>query len=131
MIFQGNEDLQKLPYLNYMKMAASSSKINPSKPPLTETAAWFHSLRTYLQVCEWKTLKDGLLLELTYSGWKFANGEAILIMADQVISFHYSLYRRAVLFLLFYGSPCILIIIGKGIVLLLFQETHCILFIKL
>ena len=65
MIFQGNEDLKKLRYLNYMKMAASSSKINTSKLPPIEKAAWFHALRTYLQVWEWKTLKDGLLLEVT------------------------------------------------------------------
>ena len=65
MIFQGNEDLQKLRYLNYMKMAASSSKTNPPKLQPTKRAAWFHSLRTYFQVWEWKTLKDGPLLEVT------------------------------------------------------------------
>ena len=120
MIFQGNEDLQKLRYLNYMKMAASSSKINLSKLPPTERAAWFHSLRTLLRVWEWKTLKDGPLLEVTDTGWKFENKEAVPIMTDQVISFHYSWCRRAILFFLFYVNPCILIIIGKGIVLLLF-----------
>ena len=101
-------------------MAASSSKINPSKLPPTGRAAWFHSLRTYLQVWEWKTLKDGPLLEVTDWGWKFENGEAVPTMTDQVISFYYSRYRGAILFLLFYGSPCILVIIGRGIVLLLF-----------
>ena len=40
-----NEDsLQSLRYTMYMKMVASSSKIKPSKLPLTERSAWFHSL---------------------------------------------------------------------------------------
>ena len=117
MIFQSNEDLQKLRYLNYMKMAASLSKINPSKLPPTERAVWFHSLRTYLQMWEWKALKHGPLLKVTDWGWKFENGEAVPIMTDQVISFHYSGYRGAIIFFLFYGNLCILIIIGRGIIL--------------
>ena len=103
-----------------MKMAASSSKINPSKHPPAERVAWFHSLRTYMQVWEWKTLKDGPLLEVTDCGWKFENGEAVPIMTDQVILFHYSWYKEAILFFIFYGNPCILVIKGRGIVLLLF-----------
>ena len=114
MIFQGNEDLQKLRYLNCIKMAASSSKINPSEFPPTERKAWFHLLTTHLQVWEWKTLKDGPLLQVTDCGWKFENGEAVPIMTDQVISFHYSRYRGAIQFLLLYGSPCSLIIVGRG-----------------
>ena len=120
MIFQGNEYLQEVRYLNYRKMVASSNKINPSQLPLTEKAAWFHSLRTYLQILEWKTLKDCLLLEITDWGWEFKNGEVVPIITDQVISFHYSWYRGTIRFLIFYGSPCILIIIGMAILLLLF-----------
>ena len=71
---------------------------------------------------------DGPLVEVTDWGWKFENG-AVLTMTDQVISFHYSRHRGAILFLLFYGSPCI-IITGRGIVLFLFYETHCILIIE-
>ena len=74
----------------------------------------------YLQVWEWKPLKDGPLLEITDWGWKFQNGQTVTIMTDQVTSFQYSRYRVSILFLLFYGSPCSLIIIGRGIVLLLF-----------
>ena len=52
-----NEDsLQSLRYTMYMKMAASSSKIKPSKLPPTERFAWFHSLRVYLQVCFFFTI---------------------------------------------------------------------------
>ena len=70
---------------------------------------------------EWKTLEDDPLLEVRDWEWKFENGEAVLIMTHQVISFHYSPCRGAILFLVFYGSLCILIvIIGSGIALLLF-----------
>ena len=52
-----NEDsLQSLRYTMYMKMAASSSKIKPSKLPPTERFAWFHSLPVYLQVCFFFTI---------------------------------------------------------------------------
>ena len=44
------DTLEQLRYTNYMKMAASSSKMAPSKLPPTERSAWFHSLRVYLQV---------------------------------------------------------------------------------
>ena len=44
-----NEDsLQILRYTMYMKMAASSSKIKPSKLPPTEQSAWFQSLSVSL-----------------------------------------------------------------------------------
>ena len=69
---------------------------------------------------EWKPLKDGPLLEIADRGWKFQNGQTVTMMTDQVISFHYSRYRGSILFLLFYGSPCSLIIIESGVVLLLF-----------
>ena len=44
------DTLQTLRYSNYMKMAASSSRIIPSKLPPTERTAHFHSLRVYLQL---------------------------------------------------------------------------------
>ena len=44
------ETLPSLRYRLYMKMAASSTKISPSKLPPTDRAAYFHSLRVYLQV---------------------------------------------------------------------------------
>ena len=42
--------LTALIYLSYMKMAASSTYITPSKLPPTERTAHFHSLRVYIQV---------------------------------------------------------------------------------
>ena len=44
------DSLQELRYRKYIKMAASSSKLSPSKLPPTERAASFHSLRVKLQV---------------------------------------------------------------------------------
>ena len=44
------DSLQILRYASYMKMAASATKVNPSKLPPTERTAYFHSLRAYLQV---------------------------------------------------------------------------------
>ena len=44
------DSLTTLRYASYMKMAATSSRIVPSKLPPTERAAHFHSLRAYLQV---------------------------------------------------------------------------------
>ena len=69
----GTEKLEKVRYQNYMKMVASATKINPSKLPPSRRSAWFHSLRTYLQVMEWKTLKMGLQLDPTNWGWKEEN----------------------------------------------------------
>ena len=57
-------------------------------------------------------MKDGILLEVTNWGWKFENGDVVPTLAHQVISCYYYWYRRAILFLLFYGSPRILIFIG-------------------
>ena len=44
------DDLCKLRYNQYMKMTAGTNRINPSKLPPSERAAYFHSLRVYLQV---------------------------------------------------------------------------------
>ena len=110
MIFQGDADLQKLQYLNYMKMAASSSKFicqsfhregnMVSFIKFIHVFNFNHSL-TYFQVWEWQSLEDGLLLELLDWEWKFENGEAATNMKHQVSSFHYSQRRGAILFLLF------------------------------
>ena len=135
MIFQGNEDLQKLRSLNYMKMATSSSNENgyifvqnlSVKASIYGEGSVVSFIKNELASVEMEN-SDGPLVEVTDWGWKFENG-AVLTMTDQVISFHYSRYRGAILFLLFYGSSCV-IIIGRGIVLFLFYETQCILIIK-
>ena len=44
------DTLATLRYKSYMKMAACSSRIVPSKLPPTERAVHFHSLRVFLQV---------------------------------------------------------------------------------
>ena len=47
---KSEDSLRMLRYTSYMKMAATSSKIVPAKLPPTNRAAYFHSLRVYLQV---------------------------------------------------------------------------------
>ena len=74
-----------------MKMAASSSKINPRKLLPTERASTVVSLiKNVIQVWEWKTLNNGPLLELTDWKWKLDNGEAVPILTDQVHAFFIS-----------------------------------------
>ena len=80
---KSNNTFQQLRYVTYMKMAASSTKISPSKLPPTERSAWYHSLRVYLQVSQWKSLMEGDLNPLDW-GWKIENGKMTPIMTDQV-----------------------------------------------
>lgn len=64
-------------------MAANSTKLIPSKLPPTERAAWFHSLRVYLQVTQWKTLMETQMNALEW-GWKLEDGKMVPVMTDQV-----------------------------------------------
>jgi len=82
---KGSDKLQQLRYTCYMKMAASSSKIAPSKLPPTERAAWYHSLRVYIQLCQWKTLMGCQMDPLDW-GWKIENGKMAPIMTDQNVA---------------------------------------------
>ena len=94
------DDLCKLRYNQYTKMTAGTNRINPSKLPPSERAAYFHSLRVYLQVvfyinllkprlyinfkaCEWKNLDDHQMDPLDW-GWCKKNGKFHPIMTDQV-----------------------------------------------
>lgn len=85
MLYNGKpgDTLTELRYNTYMKMAASASRIVPSKLPPTERTAWYHSLRVYLQVWQWKSLMDCNLSPLEW-GWKIINGKMAPIMTDQV-----------------------------------------------
>ena len=66
-----------------MKMASQSTAINPSKLPPTERAARFHSLRSYLQVCQWKLLLK-CSIDPTNWGWKTIDHQLVPIMTDKV-----------------------------------------------
>ena len=51
------ESLRNLRYYKYMDMVASNStSLDPQKLPPTERAAFYHSLRVYLQIMLWKRL---------------------------------------------------------------------------
>ena len=77
------DTLTELRYKNYMKIAAYSSKIVPSKLPPTERAAWYHSLRVYLQIQQWKTLMECAMNPLDW-GWKVEHGRMTPITTDKV-----------------------------------------------
>ena len=80
---KAGDTLGDLRYNSYMRMAASSSRIVPSKLPPTERSAWYHSLRVYLQIWQWKSLMQCNLSPLEW-GWKLVNGKMEPIKTDQV-----------------------------------------------
>ena len=55
------DDLTDLRYSKYMNMDAKPTKIKPEVLPPTKRAAYFHSLRVYLQLHEWKNLNSEVL----------------------------------------------------------------------
>lgn len=85
MLYKGQEadTLTDLRYAMHMKMAATATKITPSKLPPTERSAWYHSLRAYLQICQWKSLMNCDLNPLEW-GWKLVNEKMTPIMTDKV-----------------------------------------------
>jgi len=86
LMFNGKieDTLTDLRYNIYMKMAASASRIVPSKLPPTERSAWYHSLRVFLQVSEWTSLMECNLNPLEW-GWKMVKGKMTPVMTDEVI----------------------------------------------
>ena len=74
------DTLGSLRYVKYMKITSSKQKLG--KLPLTERAAYFHSLRVYHQVREWNTLEqnNGLATEW---GWKIEDNSLRPILTDE------------------------------------------------
>lgn len=68
-----------------MKVAASSTRITASKLPPTERTAWYHSLRVYIQVEQWKTLMNCELNPINW-GWILEKGKLQPIITDQEIA---------------------------------------------
>ena len=64
-------------------MASKATSISPSKLPPSERAAWFDSLQSYLQVCQWKLLLE-CNIDATNWEWKIINGKLSPIMTDKV-----------------------------------------------
>lgn len=63
-------------------IASSTTTIKPQCLPLTERAAYFHSLRVHLQVIEWKSLMNVSLNPAAW-GWRIIDGIYEPIMTDQ------------------------------------------------
>ena len=76
---KNSDTLSSLRYAKYMKMA--SGKVTPEKLPPTERAAYFHSLRTFLQVQEWNNLENDYL-DATQWGWKVMDNTLVPVMTD-------------------------------------------------
>ncbi|KAK7508145.1 hypothetical protein BaRGS_00000384 [Batillaria attramentaria] len=68
---EGKDTLDSLRHVKYMQKLSSHSgtmAVQPQKLPPTSAAAKFHSTRVYLQVQEWKHLRE--TLSLTAWGWE-------------------------------------------------------------
>ena len=63
-------------------MAANSTKIKPEALPPTKRAAYFHSLRVYLQFHERDNLNSEVL-KTEYWGWKLENNTFVSVMSDE------------------------------------------------
>ena len=61
----------------------SSKAIQPEYLPPTESAAWQHSLRVFLQVTYWKTLDD-THIDPTKWGWRVKDNRLEPVMTDKV-----------------------------------------------
>ena len=68
-----DETLTSLRYASFMSMVSKRFQLQPENLPPTERAAFYHSLRVHLQVCQWKYLELDIL-DATKWGWKLING---------------------------------------------------------
>ena len=74
--------LNSLRYAKYMEMVSTSKRaVDPQKPPPTERAAYFHSLRVHLKVMYWVKLANNYL-DPTQWGWKLANSMLTPVLTD-------------------------------------------------
>ena len=74
-LYGGRADdyLNSLLYTKYMEMVSTSkTSTDPQKLPPTERAAYFHSLRVYLQVILWFKLTNNDLDPMQW-GWELAD----------------------------------------------------------
>lgn len=79
-----NDSLNCLRHAKFMEMITSSklTSLDPQKLPLTERAAYFHSLRVHLQVMLWQDLESNDFNPEEW-GWKLDGPVLQPIMTDQ------------------------------------------------
>ena len=65
----------------FMSMISKCFQLQPEKLPPTERAAYYHSLRVHVQVCQWKSLQLDVL-DATKWGWTLHNGLLVPIKTD-------------------------------------------------
>ena len=76
-----NETLDTLRHKKYCERVATSPKrLEPRNLPPTMAAAKYHSLRVYLQICQWKD--SDCDLEPTSWGWTISESGMVPIMTD-------------------------------------------------
>ena len=65
-----------------MRMASGSTSVKPESKPPSKRAAYFHSLRVYLQVQEWNNLN----LNPKNWGWRLEETKFIPIMTEKSLA---------------------------------------------
>jgi hypothetical protein len=79
----GVDTLSRLRYTTYMKLCSTSrSAIVPETLPPTERAAFFHALRSHMQIVDWQRLSTGVLAAEDW-GWKLSAGKLVPVKTDQ------------------------------------------------
>ena len=85
MLYGGKADdnLNSLRHSIYKRMCSTSaSRPLPGRLPPTQRAAYYHCLRIYLQVSQWRNL-DVACINATEWGWKIENNKFLQISTDQ------------------------------------------------
>ena len=75
------DSLNSLRYAKFMEMASCGKTLEPERLPLTERAAFFHSLRVHHQVILWRELSNKELDPMQW-GWKLDGKMLMPIMTD-------------------------------------------------
>ena len=80
---KADENLNSLRHSIYMRMCSTSaSRPVPERLPPTQRAAYYHCLRVYLQVSQWRKLAVACM-NATEWGWKIENNKFSPIPTDQ------------------------------------------------
>ena len=79
---KSGQSLNSLRYIKYMDtVAKSKSSIRPEVLPPSERAAFFHCLRIFLQIMQWKILSPNQFNPADW-GWKLEGSEFVPITTD-------------------------------------------------